>query len=138
VAHCPLFPYLNDSLLGWREAYCDTEATWTQCARYRRSVAGDPVPLALLPNGRTPIALARSLGEMGEERRPTAVLLPDGVAVSGADEAPDGAEGPDGAAGLDGQPRRGATPSDQPESAQRPGWWRRTWMQIVNWMRAPA
>ncbi len=49
---CPLFPHLKASLAGWRSSYCDSEAGWNQCARYERSLKGDPVPLSLLPNGR--------------------------------------------------------------------------------------
>ncbi len=51
-ADCPLFPNLNSSLSGWRTHYCDTEEAWLNCARYTRSLAGKPVPVALLPNGK--------------------------------------------------------------------------------------
>lgn len=51
-ADCPLFPNLNSSLSGWRTHYCDTEDAWLSCARYTRSLAGKPVPVALLPNGK--------------------------------------------------------------------------------------
>jgi hypothetical protein len=50
---CPLHPHLNDSLAGWREHYCDSSSEWKQCARFEKSLTGQPVPLALLPNGKT-------------------------------------------------------------------------------------
>ena len=50
---CPLHPRLNASLAGWKTAYCDTEQAWLDCARYQASLSGKPVPLALLPNGKT-------------------------------------------------------------------------------------
>lgn len=51
-ADCPLFPNLKSSLSGWRTHYCDTEDAWLNCARYTRSLAGKPVPISLLPNGK--------------------------------------------------------------------------------------
>jgi hypothetical protein len=56
---CPLFPKLNASLSGWRDAYCDSDRGWRHCARYNRSLSGASVPLALLPNGKYAHALAR-------------------------------------------------------------------------------
>jgi hypothetical protein len=50
---CPLFPQLRSSLQGWRDYYCDSEHEWRDCARYQMSLAGERVPLALLPNGKT-------------------------------------------------------------------------------------
>jgi hypothetical protein len=52
MADCPLFPNLKSSLSGWRTHYCDTDDAWLSCARYTRSLAGKPVPVALLPNGK--------------------------------------------------------------------------------------
>ena len=49
---CPLFPELRGSLRGWRNAYCDSDDGWSDCARHRLSVSGKPVPIALLPNGK--------------------------------------------------------------------------------------
>ena len=49
---CPLFPMLYNNLAGWRSAYCDSDAEWLQCARYQKSLGGEPMPLALLPNGK--------------------------------------------------------------------------------------
>ena len=52
TADCPLFPKLHASRAAWRTHYCDTETQWTTCARYERAVKGQPVPIALLPNGK--------------------------------------------------------------------------------------
>ncbi len=67
---CPLHPKLNASLGGWKTSYCDTEQAWSDCARYQMSVAGKPVPLALLPNGKV-------LGILADkpESKPTPVLV---------------------------------------------------------------
>lgn len=59
TADCPLFPKLSASLLAWRTHYCDTETQWRTCARYERSLRGEAVPLALLPNGKIVGMLAR-------------------------------------------------------------------------------
>jgi hypothetical protein len=49
---CELFPYLNlqPLLKLWQLNYCD--ADFTKCARYKLSLAGQPVPLMLLPSGK--------------------------------------------------------------------------------------
>ncbi len=52
IVDCPLFPKLHASLAAWREFYCDTDAEWKTCARYERTLRGQAVPLALLPNGK--------------------------------------------------------------------------------------
>ncbi|MEZ5232770.1 MAG: hypothetical protein R2749_08685 [Acidimicrobiales bacterium] len=52
VGDCPLFPKLQASLASWRTHYCDSAGGWQACARYRESLAGRPVPLGLLPNGK--------------------------------------------------------------------------------------
>ena len=44
---CPLFPLLNASLRGWRDYYCDSEDRWLDCARYKLSRTGQPVPISL-------------------------------------------------------------------------------------------
>ncbi len=49
---CPLFPMLHASLAGWKDSYCDTDETYKTCARFEASLSGNPVPLALLPNGK--------------------------------------------------------------------------------------
>ncbi len=63
---CPLFPRLNASLRGWRDAYCDSEAGWQDCARFVRSRRGTSVPLTLLPNGKYAHTIVRQpAGEGG-------------------------------------------------------------------------
>jgi len=57
---CPLFPKLHASLAAWRTHYCDTETEWMSCARYQRSMLGEAVPVALLPNGKIVGMLAES------------------------------------------------------------------------------
>jgi hypothetical protein len=57
VRHCPVFPHLNASLRGWRQAYCDSDVGWRECARYQRFTAGQPVPLGMLPNGKVAAAI---------------------------------------------------------------------------------
>ena len=58
---CPLFPKLNASLRGWRDAYCDSETGWQSCARYTQSLTGKSVPITLLPNGK----YAHTMGRAG-------------------------------------------------------------------------
>jgi len=50
---CPLYPHLRGAVDGWRTRYCHSEDAWKSCARYELSLQGEPVPLALLPNGAT-------------------------------------------------------------------------------------
>lgn len=59
TADCPLFPKLSASLGAWRTHYCDTEHEWRTCARFERSMRGEAVPLALLPNGKIVGMVAR-------------------------------------------------------------------------------
>jgi len=51
-ATCPLLPLLADGFEGWRISYCESDSQWQECERYKRSLAGDPVPSAMLPNGK--------------------------------------------------------------------------------------
>jgi hypothetical protein len=158
VMHCPLFPYLNDSLRGWRDSYCQTESAWVSCARYQLSARGEPVPLALLPNGHTPIALERSLGKaVAAPVTAASVAVPvwpgsqlpyhlDSPGHSHATDALDRRSGsPEGgspaasgggAVAAQGWPLR---PSDRDRELQvQSGWWRRRWMRVINWLRGPA
>jgi hypothetical protein len=48
---CPLFPRLNHTLASWKSSFCDSDEASLQCARYKLSLTGQPVPLGLLPNG---------------------------------------------------------------------------------------
>ena len=82
ITHCPLFPLLNDSLRAWRESYCDSERTWQSCARFRLSAAGEPVPMALLPNGRTPLAMERSLARAATTSSHGATAAPSRIVPS--------------------------------------------------------
>ncbi len=149
---CPLFPFLNASLRGWREVYCDTEAAWGDCARYRLSARGEPVPLALLPNGRMPIALARSMEgdgpdagrgdgtSAGHGEPPIPVPSPPTAeGFPGAQHAQHvhyGQYGQHGQYGQYGQHAPAAAPARPPR--QDPGAWGRAWARLVAWMRAPA
>lgn len=60
---CPMFPYLNGSIVEWRRAYCDSSSGWNSCARYQLSLRGEPVPVALLPNGRLPVLMVPDVNE---------------------------------------------------------------------------
>lgn len=62
---CPLFPLLSASLRGWRDYYCDTDDRWHDCARYKLSLTGRPIPITLLPNGRDAQHLARAAASAG-------------------------------------------------------------------------
>lgn len=55
---CPLYSQFSlDSLLKyWKSSYC--EADHGRCARYKLSLAGQPVPLNLLPSGKLMAAAA--------------------------------------------------------------------------------
>jgi hypothetical protein len=52
TGNCSLFPMIsvNSALKVWRTFYC--EGKWHECARYKRSLEGKPVPSNLLPNGK--------------------------------------------------------------------------------------
>lgn len=65
AAGCPLFPYLRESLQGWRDYYCDSADQWQSCARYRMSLTGERVPISLLPNGAQAHHLESTQAETG-------------------------------------------------------------------------
>ncbi len=71
TADCPLFPKLRESLGAWRTHYCDTEQAWRTCARFERSMRGEAVPLALLPNGKI-VAMVAQDQEQAAARSATA------------------------------------------------------------------
>lgn len=71
---CPLHPHLNDSLAGWRDHYCDSASEWKHCARFEKSLTGQPVPLALLPNGKMIGGAAGIAG--GDKPRPQTAAQP--------------------------------------------------------------
>ena len=85
TADCPLFPKLNATLYTWRESYCDTEAEWKSCARFKRSAAGQRVPLALLPNG----YLARALQATPAKPQPKETAVRVGGAATATATATD-------------------------------------------------
>lgn len=76
TADCPLFPKLHASLEAWRQNYCDTETRWTSCARYERALRGEPVPIALLPNGKI-------IGMVAEHEHDGEVAQPVGASNEG-------------------------------------------------------
>lgn len=160
---CPLFPRMNASLRGWRDAYCDSTSEWRDCARYRLSLTGRPVPLTLLPNGRDAQALLPA-GPAGPARPRFATsrrVVLDPAADSPFEAVPAGprpvAGGratvatlrpvpttPRPASAVEPVPpprrRPAATPAPSP-AARRPApatprasWWSR----LADWMRAPA
>jgi hypothetical protein len=51
VPTCQLFPLfkVKPSLRIWQMSYCEND--FSKCARYKRSQAGEPVPVNLLPSG---------------------------------------------------------------------------------------
>ena len=149
---CPLFPKLNASLRGWRDAYCDSETGWQQCARYVQSRSGT-VPLTLLPNGKYAHTITRpaAVGAGGsalalDEQRlrfeslPRPVHDPDSdspfEAAPVVQEAParpvDEPHTPTPRAPAPAAPRPAAPPT--PPAPTRPGWWTR----LLTWMRGPA
>lgn len=50
---CGMFPVisLSSALKVWQTFYCDGD--YKTCQRYQRSIAGEPVPSTLLPNGKS-------------------------------------------------------------------------------------
>ena len=143
-AGCPLFPKLNASLRGWRDAYCDSDTEWRSCARYTQSLTGRSVPITLLPNGKYAHTMTR-----------TATAAPGGgsVTASGTGPAParssrfaSPAPGGHRAAGVTVRAGPGAggrrvlvrPPTTAPTAPppRHPG--RSWWTRLVDWMRGPA
>ena len=50
---CPLYPLIaDDGVTGlWKTLYCHDSSGYKDCARYKLSSIGEPVPLNLLPSG---------------------------------------------------------------------------------------
>jgi hypothetical protein len=135
VPDCPLFPKLNASLRGWRDAYCDSDSAWRDCARYQQSNAGRPVPLALLPNGRLAHTITRSRDVAASPSRfaPAPLRLPAGPGP--AFERESVAAEVVHAATPAGDTRV-ATPVRRPAPAPAPAAPRvGRWARIVAWMR---
>lgn len=136
ISHCPLFPYLNASIGTWREAYCDSSLGWKDCARYRLSRAGEPVPLALLPNGRLPVSMIPELSRAEATER-SGVL---GATAPAAREQGDVEALVRYFEEQTHRPREDTTAAPLRALATL---WRRTmhherWTRIRDWLRAPA
>jgi hypothetical protein len=43
---------LENGLYQWKVSFCNSDTNWESCARFRRSMSGEPVPINLLPNGK--------------------------------------------------------------------------------------
>jgi hypothetical protein len=136
---CPLFPKLKASLRGWRDAYCDSDTEWRNCARYAQSLTGRSVPITLLPNGkyahtmtRAGAAAAVPAALVGPAEAPPSrfASLPRVAAASPESPFEDAPEQP---APVLVRPPLPAAPPPPPAPA-RGGWWTR----LVNWMRGPA
>lgn len=142
---CPLFPKLNASLRGWRDAYCDTDAGWHRCARYTRSRSGVSVPLTLLPNGKYAHTIAGGqpaptrfaavpVSRRADPAAPfeTAVSAPERVPAPPTDWSREWAEAPAPTVRATATVTR--APALPAPTAVRPGWWSR----LVTWLRTPA
>ena len=159
---CPLFPKLNASLRGWRDAYCDSDTGWQSCARFTQSLTGQSVPITLLPNGKYAHAVARATNLVDAPQRsrfesvpPTGAAAPGSPFEAAPPQAParvapsiwdDPASAPRSAR-LPTLPRAAAVESPvlvrpakpvrqppPPPTPARAGWWTR----LVDWMRGPA
>lgn len=134
---CPLFPKLNASLRGWRDAYCDSDTEWRSCARYTQSLTGRSVPIMLLPNGKYAHTMTRAGAAAAV---PASVAAPAQASrfaslprvAAAAPESPF-EDAPEQAAPVLVRPPVPAAPPPPPAPA-RVGWWTR----LVNWMRGPA
>ncbi len=161
TAGCPLFPLLNASLEGWRRYYCDTDAEWRECARYKQALRGQHVPLSLLPNGSDALyinqAVQRKKSEPGGGEQPVAARPTPGSRPPGTPKLTDllfeHAAGP---APSDTQSTRpmqlpersprsqlSPRPLAPPAASRRPAqqatnankhWWNR----LAEWMRKPT
>jgi hypothetical protein len=131
VSGCPLFPKLNASLRGWRDAYCDSGAGWQSCARYQRSLTGQVVPLTLLPNGHDAQVLVRTGPADTASRSRFAAQRPiDRRADSPFEPAPDPVRP------APARPAPVLTADPAPAPAAEPG--RTWWGRLVDWLRSPA
>ena len=63
IGKCALFPLISKPgfLRVWQINYC--EADFARCERFRRSCAGESMPVTLLPNGQNLAALAKTIGD---------------------------------------------------------------------------
>ena len=140
---CPLFPKLNASLRGWRDAYCDSDTEWRSCARYTQSLTGRSVPITLLPNGKYAHTMTRA-GAAAPASLTAPAETPPGPAPSRFASLPRVAaaspespfeDAPEQAAPVLVRPPLPAAPTPPPPPAPASGSW---WTRLVNWMRGPA
>jgi hypothetical protein len=131
---CPLFPLLNASLRGWRDYYCDSEDRWLDCARYKLSRTGQPVPISLLPNGKNAQHLNRApdadrFGSAEPRQAPPSRLNPGSPGTTAPFEPAPAAA-----------PARPLEPSPPSQAPQPPAArsTRRWWTRLADWMRGPA
>ncbi|MDN5749417.1 MAG: hypothetical protein L0H64_13015 [Pseudonocardia sp.] len=138
---CPQFPLLKASLRGWRDYYCDDEIRWRECARYRMSLAGRPVPITLLPNGKD----AQYLSEATAGRPATAEEARHRTPPGGGRAAPATLAAPPATGSAPvalPAPRRAQDPSQRVRvelgsgrtTGPRRGWWAR----LLDWTRGQA
>lgn len=141
---CPLFPFLNASLRSWRDYYCDSRDGWRDCARYKLAARGEPIPISLLPNGKT----AGHLGDRDENSRPPVSERPR--RSTQAPFSQQNRETPQSWWFVPTEPLEPVypTPNLQPPGKPAPagtrgaprvpgrrrGWWTR----LTDWMKAPA
>lgn len=148
---CPLFPLLNASLRGWRESYCDSEARWRECTRYKLASRGQLVPISLLPNG----ADARHIRNVAE-RSAAAQPTPPAPLISGAPgseawfeptpipesarpvEAPVQRHEPSSQFQANRVPRTPPAPERKLQSTRPRSSKRRWWTRLAEWMRGPS
>lgn len=156
---CPLFPLLNKSLRGWRDFYCDHGDRWHDCARYKVSRTGRPMPITLLPNGHDAQYLIDRAG--AAESRHASTQEPPSRPPSGPPEptghtdlfqpvrkpAPDRPLEPSPPAQVPQSAGRSPTvaqrPGSTPTRVTRParrahGSIRRWWTRLTDWMTGPA
>jgi hypothetical protein len=137
---CPLFPLLRASLRGWRDYYCDSEDRWRDCARYKVSLTGRPVPISLLPNGsdaqhlKRPADADRS-GVVQPRQAPTQAPPPRSSEITARFEpVPARSVEPPPHSPVPQAPGPSARPSEPLGPAR--GSRRRWWTRLADWMRA--
>lgn len=82
---CGMFPIisLSSALKIWQAFYCD--GNYATCQRYQRSIAGEPVPGTLLPNGKMlDVATAAEPADGCGAPHPTPAAAPTAVIAPSA------------------------------------------------------
>ena len=140
-AGCPLFPKLNASLRGWRDAYCDSDTEWRSCARYTQSLTGRSVPITLLPNGKYAHTMTRTAPGSGSVTASGTGPVP--ARSSRFASLPRVATAPPGSP-FEQAPAQAAPPLVRPPTPAAtaptpPPPTGRSWStRLVDWMRGPA